>query len=109
LPEQLLLANASEIQATRARFAAAFWITKTPPLTVVGLRVRHFRDAFEEPDAQSWFLIQAIDALQKERNDFLHKLHRFERRRIREKFRGRRKASRGELDALYAADFIFVK
>src|SRR5205823_14158835 len=94
-----------KFQATRERFAAAYWITKMPPPTVVGLRVRHVRSEFEQPDAQSWFLIQAIDALQRERHDFLHRLRRFERRRIREKFRGKRQASRAELDALYALEF----
>jgi hypothetical protein len=98
-----------KFQATRERFAAAYWITKTPPPTVVGLRVRHIRTEFEQPDAQSWFLIQAIDALQRERHDFLHRLRRFEQRRIREKFRGRRRASRAELDALYSPDFLVVR
>jgi len=98
-----------KFQATRERFAAAYWITRTPPPTVVGLRVRHLRSEFEPPDAQSWFLIQAVDALQRERHAFLDRLHRFERRRIREKFRGRRRASHAQLDALYAADFLFVK
>lgn len=98
-----------KFQATRDRFAAAYWITKTPPPTVVGLRVRHGRREFEQPDAQSWFLLQAIDALQRERHEFLNRLRRFERRRIREKFRGRRQASRAELDALFAPDFIVVK
>jgi hypothetical protein len=95
--------------AARERFAAAYWITKTPPPTRVGLRVRHFSREFEQPDAQSWFLIQAIDALQRERHDFLHRLRRFELRRIREKFRGRRRPARAELDALYAPDFLSVR
>jgi hypothetical protein len=98
-----------KFEPTRERFAAAYWITKTPPKTVVGLRVRHVRTEFEQPDAQSWFLMQAIDALQRERHEFLHKLRRFERRRIREKFWGRRRAAQAELDALYAPDFLFVK
>src|SRR5687767_8427720 len=98
-----------KFQATRERFSAAYWITKTPPPTMVGLRVRHVRTEFEQPDAQSWFLLQAIDALQRERHDFLHKLRRFERRRIREKFRGRSQSARAEVDALYAPDFLFVK
>lgn len=99
-----------KFQPTRERFVAAYWITKTPPPTIVGLRVRHFRSEFEPPDAQSWFLIQAIDALQRERHDFLHRLRRFERRRIREKLlHGKRHASRAELEALYAPDFLFVK
>ena len=98
-----------KFQATRERFAAAYWITKTPPPTVVGLRVRHVRSDFEPPDAQSWFLIRAIDALQRERHDFLDRLRRFERRRIREKFRGRRRASRTEMEALHSPDFISVR
>jgi hypothetical protein len=101
--------TSQKFQATRERFAAAYWITKTPPPAVVGLRVRHIRTEFEQPDAQSWFLIQAIDALQRERHDFLHRLRQFELRRIREKFRGRRQAARAELDALYAPDFLFVR
>ena len=76
---------------------------------MVGLRVRHVRTEFEQPDAQSWFLLQAIDALQRERHDFLHKLRRFERRRIREKFRGRRQPARAEVDVLYVPDFLFVR
>jgi hypothetical protein len=98
-----------KFQATRERFAVAYWITKTPPPTVVGLRLRHGRREFEQPDAQSWFLIQAIDALQRERHAFLERLRRFERRRIREKFRGRRRASRAELDALFTPDFFVVR
>ena len=98
-----------KFQATRERFATAFWITRTPPPTVVGLRVRHLRSEFERPDAQSWFLIMAIDALQRERHDFLDRLRRFERRRIREKFRGRRWASRAVMEVLYSPDFISVR
>ena len=40
----------------------AYWITKAPPPTTVGLRVRHVRTEFEQPDAKSWFLTQAVDA-----------------------------------------------
>lgn len=98
-----------KFQATRERFAAAFWITKTPPPTVVGLRVRHFAPEFAQPDSESWFLIQAVDALQRERHAFLNRLRRFERRRIREKFHGRRRASRAQLDALYTPDFVVVR
>jgi hypothetical protein len=47
--------------------------------------------------------------LQRERHDFLHRLRRFELRRIREKFRGRRRPARAELDALYAPDFLSVR
>jgi hypothetical protein len=98
-----------KFQTTRERFATAFWITKAPPATVVGLRIRHLSSEFQQPDAQSWFLIQAIDAMQRERHEFLSRLRRFERQRIREKFRGRRRASRAELEALYAPSFIFIK
>lgn len=98
-----------KFQATRDRFAAAYWITKTPPPTGVGLRIRHFRSESEQPDAQSWFLIQAIDTLQRERHEFLQKLRRFEKRRIREKFRGRRFAAQVEIEALYSPDFVAVR
>src|SRR5437870_898732 len=98
-----------KFQATRERVAAADWITAAPPPTIVGLRVRHVRPEFEQPDAQSWFLLQAMDALQRERHEFLDRMRRFARRRIREKFRGRRRASRVELDALYSPDFLSVR
>lgn len=109
LPGQLLLLTRQKFQTVRARFVAAYWITKAPPPTIVGLRVRHFQSEFEPPDAQSWFLLQAMDALQRERHEFLYKLHRFERRRIREKLRGKRHLSRSELEALYAQDYLTVK
>jgi hypothetical protein len=98
-----------KFKATCARFAKFYWITKAPPPTSIGLRVINNRRDFEGPDAQSWQLIGAIDALQRERNGFLHRLRRFEVRRIREKYRGRRKASKAELAALYSADFIQMK
>ena len=98
-----------KFQATRERFSAAYWITKAPPPTVVGLRVRHSRAHLEKPDAQSWYLLQAMDALQRERHEFLDRLRRFERRRVREKLRGRRYASRADVEALYVPDFVSVK
>lgn len=98
-----------KFQETRARFAKFFWITKTPPPTNVGLRVVNSSRDFEGPDAQSWQLIMAIDALQRERHDFLHRMRQFELRRVREKCRGRRRASRKEFAGLYAPDFLYLK
>jgi hypothetical protein len=92
-----------KFQEIRKTFAIAYWITKEPPPLAVGLRVHHFRREFDQPDAQSWFLLQAIDSLQRERHEFLDRLRRFERRRLREKFRGRRNASKADIDALYQA------
>lgn len=68
--------------ATRRRYAAQFNPRAIPP---------------REED-----LLDALAALEKARNRFLERLRAFERRRIREKLRGRRRPRSSDIDALYA-------
>lgn len=66
----------------------------------------HFGFDADAPDAGQR-LIQAMDALDAERHLFLERLRLFERRRCREKMRGRRAPSKEAVESLYA-DIVLV-
>jgi hypothetical protein len=54
-------------------------------------------------------LLTALDALERERNHFLNRLHHFERKRIRQKLRGLSKPTAGDVAALYKPDYLVLK
>ena len=54
-------------------------------------------------------LSQAMEALEKERNLFLEQLRSFDKKRLREKMRGRRSPSKSAIEALYKCDWFEIR
>lgn len=76
------------------------WLIRQKFETTYGRFSHHFRFDANTPEAAEQ-LHQAMDALEIERRLFLEQLRLFEKRRNKEKMRGRRSPSKEAIEALY--------
>jgi hypothetical protein len=77
------------------------WLTKRSYLaTRAPFAARYNLDRPRQPDEEE--LLEALVAIERERNRFLERVRAFERRRIREKLRGRRHPRPADIAAIYA-------
>jgi hypothetical protein len=94
-------------QARRSAFRSCIqryhWLIKQGFLVTYSRYNEYYKFDADTPDVNER-LSAAMDALEKERNAFLEKLRLFERRRSKEKMRGRRSPSKLAVEDLYKCD-----
>lgn len=98
----------SRRSAFRSCIERYHWLIKRKFNSTYSRYSNHFGFDADVPDA-GVRLSQAMDALEKERNLFLEQLRLFDKKRIREKMRGRRSPSKSAVEALYKCDWFEVQ
>ncbi len=98
----------SRRSAFRSCIERYHWLIKQKFLATYSRYSKHF--GFDSDIADSGDrLSQAMDALEKERNLFLEQLRLFDKKRVKEKMRGRRFPSKSAVEALYKCDWFEVR